>query len=84
MEDTNTLDLFLMYVPNQGGWGIFDRGSCPDPGAFPNWMYRKYTIPYERWREVFRKGTQFQSMLAGSEQPGSVYGGIVVDSAPGT
>ena len=67
MGDTNTLDLYLMYVPNQGGWGIFDTGSCPDPGAFPNWMYKKYEIPYSRWKEVFRKLQDVQRSLVTQE-----------------
>ena len=44
-------DLYLLWVPNEG-WGVFGYG-CPDPGAFPNWMYRKYTIPIEQRVKVF-------------------------------
>ncbi len=41
-------DLYLLWVPNEG-WGVFNASSCPDPGAFPEWMYRKYTIPGEKY-----------------------------------
>lgn len=45
-------DLYLLWVPNTG-WGVFNTCNCPDPGAFPNWMYRKYTIPREQHNKVF-------------------------------
>lgn len=49
-------ELYLMWVPGQpSGWGVFDYTSCPDPGAFPSWMYRQYTVPKERWSEIFNK-----------------------------
>lgn len=51
-----TCDLYLLWIPGQGSaWGVFDTCGCPDPGAFPNWMYRKYSIPKEQERKVFNK-----------------------------
>ena len=46
-------NLYLLWIPN-GGWGVFGYG-CPDTGAFPNWMYRKYTISSEQYDKFFKK-----------------------------
>ncbi len=32
--------LWLLWSPQ--GWGVFDMGTCPDPGAFPKYWYRRY------------------------------------------
>jgi hypothetical protein len=47
-------DLYLLWIPTEG-WGIFNMGSCPDPAAFPSWMFRKYTIPIEQHDKVFKR-----------------------------
>ena len=59
-------DLYLLWVPN-GGWGVFNDSSCPDPGAFPNWMYRKYTIPMEQHDKVFNKLIERKDRLEGNK-----------------
>jgi hypothetical protein len=49
-------DIFLMWVPgHRYGWAVFDAYSCPNPTNFPDWMYRRYTIPTDKWKEVFNK-----------------------------
>jgi hypothetical protein len=45
-------DLYLLYTPDEG-WGIFSASTCPDLGAFPNWMYKKYTFPITQHQKVF-------------------------------
>jgi len=55
-------DLYLLWVPNEG-WGVFNACSCPDPGAFPNWMYRKYTILMEQHDKVFGRLREIKERL---------------------
>lgn len=55
-------DLYLLWVPNQG-WGVFNACSCPDPEAFPDWMYKKYTIPNEQYSRLFEKLIEFKEKL---------------------
>jgi len=47
-------ELYLLWNPREG-WGVFDLSSCPDPGAFPSYMYRKYIVPHEKFGRVFEK-----------------------------
>ncbi|MBP7708687.1 hypothetical protein KA107_03300 [Candidatus Pacearchaeota archaeon] len=58
-----TRELYLLYAFNQGGWGVFNMGTCPDPHDFPKWAYRKYSIPSEKERIVFRKLMDIQAKL---------------------
>lgn len=50
---SSEIDLYLMYAPNQGGWGVFDACSCPDPHGFPEHIYRKYSVLDSEWDKVF-------------------------------
>jgi hypothetical protein len=55
-------DLYLLWAPNQG-WGVFNSSSCPDPEAFPDWMYKKYTIPGEKYDKLFEKLIELKERL---------------------
>ena len=48
-------DIYLLYALNQGGWGVFNAMDCPDPGVFPDWMYKKYEVPREDKDRVWKK-----------------------------
>jgi hypothetical protein len=55
-------DLYLLCVPKEG-WGVFDAYSCPNPEAFPNWTYEKYTIPTEQYDKVFERLIKIKEKL---------------------
>jgi hypothetical protein len=55
-------DLYLLWIP-YSGWGVFTASSCPDPCAFPAWMYRKYTVPSEQLDKVFGRLNSIKEKL---------------------
>jgi hypothetical protein len=53
---------YLLWLPNSG-WGVFSETTCPDVGAFPNYIYRKYSFPRAIANENFRKLVEAQQRL---------------------
>ena len=56
-------DIWLLYALNQGGWGVFHPGTCPDPYMFPEFLYRHYEVPREKYDEIFSKLLKIQEKL---------------------
>ena len=47
------IDIYLLWVPNDG-WGVYVDNMCPDPGAFPAHIYRKYSVSNSNLDIAFR------------------------------
>lgn len=52
---------YLLWNPH--GWGVYNVGMCPDPGAFPNFWYKKYQVDEERVSELFEKLMKIKERL---------------------
>jgi len=48
---------------NSDAWGVYDKSACPDPGAFPNFWYKKYQVDKERVSELFEKLMKIKERL---------------------
>ena len=50
-------NLYLLWAGIQG-WGLFTETDCPDRGAFPEYMYKKYTVDeknyHNAWNILFK------------------------------
>jgi len=52
---------YLLWNPH--GWGVYNTCTCPDPGTFPNFWYRKYQVDEERASELFEKLIKIKERL---------------------
>jgi len=52
---------YLLWNPD--GWGVYNTCTCPDPGAFPNFWYRKYQVDEERASKLFEKLIKIKERL---------------------
>lgn len=52
---------YLLWNPS--GWGVYDKSTCPDPGAFPNFWYRGYQVNEGRSSELFKKLIKIKERL---------------------
>jgi len=52
---------YLLWNPD--GWGVYGKGTCPDPGAFPDYWYKKYEIDIEKYSELFEKLIKIKEKL---------------------
>lgn len=52
---------YLLWNPD--GWGVYGIGTCPDPGAFPDYWYKKYEIDTEKYLELLEKLIKIRERL---------------------
>jgi hypothetical protein len=59
-------ELYLLWDPLYG-WGVYTSVTCPDPGDFPNYAYRKYEFPVDKWKVVFDRLLEVKDKLEKEE-----------------
>ncbi len=63
IEGENLMEETYYLLWNPDGWGVYNVCTCPDPGAFPNFWYRKYQVDKERVSELFKKLMKIKERL---------------------
>jgi hypothetical protein len=58
-----TMKQIYYLLWNSDAWGVYDKSACPDPGAFPNFWYKKYQIKREKSSELFKKLMKIKERL---------------------
>ncbi len=52
---------------NSDAWGVYDKSACPDPGAFPNYYYKKYQVDEGKSSKLFKKLMKIKERLVKKE-----------------